>query len=1318
MADPRTFVLIGDFQDNITPALEGINKGIAGLKRTMATMTTKRGGGFSDVTQSVGKLISSQKHLANSIKEVGDAAKVATGELKEYKQMAGKVASAHYHLARAGQQAGDKLAAGYNNAYSSLDKLDRRQKLMASANRRRQRLVSSNVLIPSRGGTGGTFRSPRFASGGGGMAPPGGGSRGGGGGGMVPPEGRSSIGGGGGDFPMARFTLAFGLSEAISAPITSAITTGFQIGTDMMMRPFQYFVGAFGERVGDQLDDLKAAGALLSISKRSKNPFVANIDEAISLQQETNATFAKMAAQLPGVTHDYVLAGKRLSDTMARVVESDYAAARLEANKIRATEEGAKFFGGTQITGESKKDRQEVFETLLGDLTKKATLAGIGGRTGAGGVAGAYGLPGLIERMVSQDQVSMGQFQRYASVFSDPSIADALSRNIDKINASNKNSVERTKAISKLLDEVVTPELIDKLRTSVDGIYQGLKSAFLDPDTGLFGLGRQFKDFGKRMNSFGQYVDDAGNVVTDITKAASENLSLFEILAQIFSNVGQVLGPIIDNITLLFDPMEKVASILMEARHYTGEFARSFNQYREGLKELSKQKGKEFLKDTLDFRASLAALNNLMKQFNIIDEAEFKKIGQDIISIKDPTRLAGIVTEMFDKLINSEVAGNIGKMVGEIIGTVLVEVSQVTGFLSNRLKGSNKLFDGLKAGFNSVNGGEAFANIFKDVFKLMFEGLKAVLKVLPLEAYILGGLMFALPLAIQTFAMAFSHRFSDSFFDAITGFVSRGKLDKCMMSNRAMLQTMCQQMSGGGGGGGATGGSAGRSKKRRGFGDFFIGSKGARAAGKLRSNVQTSVAPIRSYLTEPVVRGKQRIMPDDWNIKGPLPRVALGLKDAPYTRGQQIQRGAQALYNAPGKFSKRVGAASMAPTMQAMGGLFQGGGGRALIRQRNMLGMGARSMAKMGRFVPGGALAFGGIDAAMRMAQGEDAGKAIGGAAASTIGATLGGILGQALIPVPGVGAMIGTVAGGFLGDKVFNALMPASNEQLEAAALQKQAALQQAQAAGLAKSGVDVEKAGGQFNFGTVEELTKRFHDLGLSSDVAVRSFQSLYRIDQEKQLKAQAAADALNAEIQRLRALGRPSEEIAVNVRGLQTVYNNAQTEAQASLTALNTQWSKIGTESSRVILNSFKTMPVGQVEAAIADKIRQARVVAHLSRGVDREATTPPPKAKAFGGAGKSFSSLAGAINFENKHKPPGSSLVIANSSERIIPAANGYIPSQSLYSRGYAGWSSSGEITVNAPITINGAGQDSEQIATRVADLLASAIETRLNASMYA
>ena len=44
MADQRQFVLIGDFTDNITPALDGINQAIGRLKTTMAGMSTKKNG--------------------------------------------------------------------------------------------------------------------------------------------------------------------------------------------------------------------------------------------------------------------------------------------------------------------------------------------------------------------------------------------------------------------------------------------------------------------------------------------------------------------------------------------------------------------------------------------------------------------------------------------------------------------------------------------------------------------------------------------------------------------------------------------------------------------------------------------------------------------------------------------------------------------------------------------------------------------------------------------------------------------------------------------------------------------------------------------------------------------------------------------------------------------------------------------------------------------------------------------------------------------------------------------------------------------------
>jgi hypothetical protein len=53
-----------------------------------------------------------------------------------------------------------------------------------------------------------------------------------------------------------------------------------------------------------------------------------------------------------------------------------------------------------------------------------------------------------------------------------------------------------------------------------------------------------------------------------------------------------------------------------------------------------------------------------------------------------------------------------------------------------------------------------------------------------------------------------------------------------------------------------------------------------------------------------------------------------------------------------------------------------------------------------------------------------------------------------------------------------------------------------------------------------------------------------------------------------------------------------------------------------------------------------------------------TNTRPKAKAKGEPGKGFSNLDSAVNYEMKNKPPGSDLVVANSSETVIPAAGGY------------------------------------------------------------
>jgi hypothetical protein len=60
--------------------------------------------------------------------------------------------------------------------------------------------------------------------------------------------------------------------------------------------------------------------------------------------------------------------------------------------------------------------------------------------------------------------------------------------------------------------------------------------------------------------------------------------------------------------------------------------------------------------------------------------------------------------------------------------------------------------------------------------------------------------------------------------------------------------------------------------------------------------------------------------------------------------------------------------------------------------------------------------AFAGLDFATGLAEGEGVGKAAAGAGGALAGSLLGGAIGQAIIPVPGLGFVLGSMAGNFLG--------------------------------------------------------------------------------------------------------------------------------------------------------------------------------------------------------------------------------------------------------------------------------------------------------------
>ena len=746
MADPRTFTLIGEFKDGITPELEKINKQLAALKANFSGIGSRKNTGFRGATNDIGKLVSAHKNLTSSVKEVDGALRSTLGTLQQYRKEMGKASAATRAFQKSGAQLGGKqfsqnMDAANRSAQAYLKTLQQ----INAENRRQPRNRMGG------GGMGGGFQPPR---------PPRGGMGGYGGpaGGMRPPAPSKGGGQGPGGFHMAEFGFAYTLGNAIAQPIQNAVVTGFQIGVGFMTKPFEYFANRLGERMQDELSDLKAAGGFFSMAKRQESPFVKSFAEAIQFTQENNKVMDRLAASLPGKTQDYIEVSKRISDSIARTVLNDRAATMKMAEQIRAGD--IRTYGAKSITEMSGSEAtKKTIQVLLGDLTKDTVLAGMGGRAGAGGAMGAYGLPQLSERMISQDEVSMGQMQRYSAIFSDPMIMDALQRNINKINATSKNSADRLKAIASMYKEIVTPELVERYRRTLAGVQETFNTAIFGEENGLFGLGRKMEGLGIKFNEYGQMLDKQGEVTTKLAEAAREDLAIYDLFRDILVNVGQVLAPIVENLSMIYDPLKQLGLDLNKAREATYKILQSFNYYKKGMEEFSKTlKGvdKQTFDATRDLRAALATIGNVMRYFKVIGEGDFAKL---MTQLKDPKANMGqILKSMVDQFLTSDIAAKVGEFIGTIIGTVLSEVAKVTGFLSGRIASSNKLFDGLKKGFEDAGGTEAIKAIFRDVFKSLFNVLIKVMTLIPLEGYMLMGAMLVIPAAVQGLGMLIAQK--------------------------------------------------------------------------------------------------------------------------------------------------------------------------------------------------------------------------------------------------------------------------------------------------------------------------------------------------------------------------------------------------------------------------------------------------------------------------------------------------------------------------------------------------------------------------------
>jgi hypothetical protein len=416
--------------------------------------------------------------------------------------------------------------------------------------------------------------------------------------------------------------------------------------------------------------------------------------------------------------------------------------------------------------------------------------------------------------------------------------------------------------------------------------------------------------------------------------------------------------------------------------------------------------------------------------------------------------------------------------------------------------------------------------------------------------------------------------------------------------------------------------------------------------------------------------------------------------------------------------------APLGPVAMTMAGMKPG---RALIRQRGLLGGAARGAARMGRFIPGGALAMGAIDAASGMMQGESPGVAIGKAAVTTITSSLGAALGTVI--APGIGTAIGGVAGAMIGDAVSGSLVSVfsgpSDAQMKAAKAQMFAA--EAMKAALPVSGKQVGPAADFAGTGIIgiSQLNKAFKYAGLGGDKAAQDYISAA----SNMASIRAQLDELKAKAEKQKALsgGRVDTQLQGKIEATTKTLVVAEKQAAAA-------WDKISKTNKDKINNAIVQMQTnftafnsalitqsGRVQKALEEataKINAAKLtpeaVARLNSLFSGAGVTPKPTPKVKGSNWKG--GLGDALRDEMKHKPSGSKLVIANSSETIIPASKG------LNTQGMAkllrNGSGGGNYSVVNHISIQQtAGQDAEELASIVALKISNAVSELRSASYY-
>lgn len=504
----------------------------------------------------------------------------------------------------------------------------------------------------------------------------GGGGGGGGGGSSYRPRRGRGGGGGGGDYGGGDgFTIEKGILANLA---TEAITGIFNQIANATGAAINYVKGAFMERVKDEMGDIQSAGGIFSIGKERKVAWADTYQEAVGIQDQLNAEMAKLAAALPGETGQYVQNMKQVTDTTMKIVNSN----------------GPAMIKAMQSFNGAVKDEKGAYIEATKQLAKFTTLGSLGAE-------GGMPITVLAEQMLNADKVNIQSMKRkFAQLQRNPLLSGALEKFQDEMNRAGAGSADRYKAMIKAFDQAFPPEVIAAMNKSVDGTFQALKSYLVDPDIGLLGLGRKM-------------VMDFSDVGRTLGPKVEKSMSLFQMFRDIFSSFGVIVGPILEQLPKIFDPIKSMMQPLKKIFVV-------FENAQKAVLDASAAFSKAGL-DFSGFRGALAGFESIARQFGGADEKEINKLDK-MLSAKN-LDMGAALQQAFKVLFSSDAMEKIGVALGEMLGTFLSMLAGI-GKQGEKLASQSGIAKGFMTGWSKAGGSKAIS----EIVRLIVGGLvKAIL---------------------------------------------------------------------------------------------------------------------------------------------------------------------------------------------------------------------------------------------------------------------------------------------------------------------------------------------------------------------------------------------------------------------------------------------------------------------------------------------------------------------------------------------------------------------------------------------------------------